>query len=50
MFVNFLTDPYEGKHACVDLTRVLPFVGLRTNVFVVGHAAPKAASSKEAKH
>nr|GEX86755.1 putative reverse transcriptase domain-containing protein [Tanacetum cinerariifolium] len=39
-----------GKHACVDLTRVSPLVGLRDNGFVAGQAALKAKSSKVAKH
>nr|GEV63025.1 zf-CCHC domain-containing protein/DUF4219 domain-containing protein/UBN2 domain-containing protein [Tanacetum cinerariifolium] len=40
----------EGKHDCVDLTGVSPFVGLRDNVLVAGQAALKAESSKVAKH
>ncbi|KAK2440731.1 hypothetical protein QL285_012108 [Trifolium repens] len=39
-----------GKHTCVDLTRVLPLVGLRAGTFTVGQAPLKAASSKVAKH
>jgi len=39
-----------GKHACVDLTRVSPLVGLGVGPFTVGQAALKAASSKVAKH
>ena len=39
-----------GKHACVDLTRVSPLVGLCVGHFTVGHATLKAASSKVAKH
>ncbi|PNY14294.1 auxilin-like protein, partial [Trifolium pratense] len=38
------------KHACVDLTRVSPLVGLRTGDFIVGQEALKAASSKVVKH
>ncbi|MCI45966.1 auxilin-like protein, partial [Trifolium medium] len=57
-YVNFLTDPLEGrslrpadvlayewiggKHACVDLTGVSPYVGLTTGDFTVGQAALKA--------
>ncbi|MCI14181.1 auxilin-like protein, partial [Trifolium medium] len=33
-----------GKHACVDLTGVLPLVGLKTETFTVGQAALKASS------
>uniref|UniRef100_A0A251UT94 Reverse transcriptase domain-containing protein n=1 Tax=Helianthus annuus TaxID=4232 RepID=A0A251UT94_HELAN len=40
----------RGKHACVDLTRVSPLVGLRDNGFVASQAALKAESSKVAKH
>nr|GFB26060.1 putative reverse transcriptase domain-containing protein [Tanacetum cinerariifolium] len=40
----------EGKHDCVDLTGVSPFVGLRDNVLVAAQAALKAESSKVAKH
>ncbi|GJX41203.1 hypothetical protein Tco_0256193, partial [Tanacetum coccineum] len=40
----------EGKHACVDLTGVSPFVGIRDNGFVVGQVALKEESSKVAKH
>ncbi|KAK2421664.1 hypothetical protein QL285_032272 [Trifolium repens] len=39
-----------GKHACVNLTRVSPLVGLGSEIFTVGQAAIKAASSKVAKH
>ncbi|GJU45529.1 zf-CCHC domain-containing protein [Tanacetum coccineum] len=39
-----------GKHACVDLTGVSPFVGIRDNGFVVGQVALKAESSNFAKH
>jgi len=39
-----------GKHACVDLTGVSPLVRLGVRPFTVRHAAPKAASSKGAKH
>ncbi|CAJ2667597.1 unnamed protein product [Trifolium pratense] len=38
------------KHACVDLTRVSPLVGLKTGDFIVGQEALKAASSKVVKH
>ncbi|MCI11580.1 auxilin-like protein [Trifolium medium] len=40
----------DGKHACVDLTRVSPLVGLRTETFTVGQATLKVDSSKVAKH
>jgi len=40
----------RGKHACVDLTKVSPLVGLGVGPFTVGQAALKAASSKVAKH
>ncbi|KAJ0469798.1 hypothetical protein HanRHA438_Chr14g0667031 [Helianthus annuus] len=40
----------RGKHACVDLTRVFPLVGLRENRFVAGQAARKAESKKVDKH
>ncbi|GKF08011.1 hypothetical protein Tco_0042235 [Tanacetum coccineum] len=39
-----------GKHACVDLTGVSPFVGLGSGCFIVGQAALKAASFKVKKH
>ena len=39
-----------GKHACVDVTEVLPFVGLRVGPFTVGHTTIKYASSKMVKH
>ncbi|KAF5770941.1 hypothetical protein HanXRQr2_Chr14g0665051 [Helianthus annuus] len=39
-----------GKHDCVDLTGVSPFVGLGGNVFTVGQTALKAASGKVTKH
>jgi len=39
-----------GKHACVNLTGVLPLLGLGVGAFTVGQAALKAASSKVAKH
>jgi len=39
-----------GKHACVNLTRVLPLVGLGVGVLTVVQAALKAASSKVVKH
>jgi hypothetical protein len=39
-----------GKHACVDLTGVSPYVGLRVGDFTVGWAALKTASSKMVKH
>ncbi|GJS24862.1 hypothetical protein Tco_0453494 [Tanacetum coccineum] len=39
-----------GKHACVDLTGVSPFVGLGSGCFTVGQAALKAASFKVIKH
>ncbi|GKA95149.1 putative reverse transcriptase domain-containing protein, partial [Tanacetum coccineum] len=35
-----------GKHACVNLTVVSPFVGLGSGCFTVGQAALKAASFK----
>ena len=38
------------KHACVDLTRVSPLVGLGVGPFTVGQAALKVASSRVAKH
>ncbi|GJR80634.1 hypothetical protein Tco_0151419 [Tanacetum coccineum] len=34
----------RGKHACVDLTRVSPLVGLSSRGFTAGQAALKAAS------
>ncbi|GJS69127.1 hypothetical protein Tco_0701968 [Tanacetum coccineum] len=40
----------EGKHVCVDLTGVSPFVGLSSPGFIVGRAALKAASCKVTKH
>ena len=39
-----------GKHACVDLTRVSPLVGLGVRPFTVGQEALKVASTKVAKH
>jgi len=39
-----------GKHACVDLTRVSPLVGLGVGPFTVGQAILKVTSSKVAKH
>jgi len=39
-----------GKHACVDVTEVLPLVGLRVGPFTVGHTTIKYASSKMVKH
>ncbi|MCI72356.1 auxilin-like protein, partial [Trifolium medium] len=39
----------RGKLANVDLTGFLPLVGLRTEVFTVGQASLKAASSKVVK-
>ncbi|KAL8250640.1 hypothetical protein R6Q59_034333 [Mikania micrantha] len=39
-----------GKHSCVDLTGVSPFVGLRDTGFVAGQSALKAESGKDAKH
>ncbi|KAK2411257.1 hypothetical protein QL285_046551 [Trifolium repens] len=39
-----------GKHACVDLTRVFPLVGLGVGDFTVGQTVLKAASSKMVKH
>ena len=39
-----------GKHACVDVIGVSPFVGLGVRPFTVGHAALKVASRKVAKH
>jgi len=38
------------KHACVNLIRVSPLVGLGVEAFTVGHAALKYASNKVAKH
>ncbi|GKB58605.1 hypothetical protein Tco_0914791 [Tanacetum coccineum] len=40
----------RGKHACVDLTRVSPLVGLSSRGFTAGQAALKAASGKATKH
>ncbi|KAK1411384.1 hypothetical protein QVD17_37932 [Tagetes erecta] len=39
-----------GKHACVDLTRVSPLVGLRDSGFVPRQAVLRAESKKVAKH
>ncbi|GJU72051.1 mutator type transposase [Tanacetum coccineum] len=39
-----------GKHACVDLTRVSPLMGLSSQGFTVGEAALKVASYKVTKH
>ncbi|GAU47853.1 hypothetical protein TSUD_404300 [Trifolium subterraneum] len=39
-----------GKHACVDLTEVLPLVGVTTEDFTVGQTTLKAASSKVAQY
>nr|GEX03266.1 putative reverse transcriptase domain-containing protein [Tanacetum cinerariifolium] len=39
-----------GKHACVNLTRGSPLVGLTSRGFTAGQAALKAASSKVIKH
>ncbi|GKA91738.1 hypothetical protein Tco_0813663 [Tanacetum coccineum] len=39
-----------GKHACVNLTRVSPLVGLSSRGFTAGHAALKAASFKVTKY
>jgi hypothetical protein len=38
------------KHACMDLTRDFPLVGLRVEDFIVGRAVLKVASSKMDKH
>ncbi|GJU80750.1 hypothetical protein Tco_1283115 [Tanacetum coccineum] len=38
------------KHACVDLTRVSPLVGLSSRGFTVGQSALKAASCKVTKY
>jgi len=40
----------DGKHVCVDLTWVLPFVGLGVGAITVGHAHLKVVSSKVVKH
>ncbi|GJV46673.1 hypothetical protein Tco_1431209 [Tanacetum coccineum] len=40
----------RGKHACVDLTRVSPLVGLSSRGFTAGQAALEAASGKVTKH
>ncbi|PNX78176.1 auxilin-like protein, partial [Trifolium pratense] len=39
-----------GKHVCVNLTGVLPLVGLRAETFTVRQSVFKDASSKVAKH
>nr|GEX67555.1 auxilin-like protein [Tanacetum cinerariifolium] len=39
-----------GKHACVDLTRVSPLVGLSSRGFTVGQAALKDSPCKVTKH
>jgi hypothetical protein len=38
-----------GKHTCVDLTGVSPFMELGLEDFIVGRAALKAASSLKLK-
>ncbi|GJR26184.1 putative reverse transcriptase domain-containing protein [Tanacetum coccineum] len=40
----------EGKHACVDLTRVSPLVGIRDNEFVVGQVAKHEKTCLENQH
>ncbi|MFS7912485.1 putative exostosin [Helianthus anomalus] len=48
---DFLVFGWDaGKHACVDLTRVSPLVGLRDTGFVPGQAIAKAAAKKMDKH
>ncbi|MFS7995524.1 putative deacetylvindoline O-acetyltransferase [Helianthus anomalus] len=48
---DILVFGWEGrKHACVDLTGVSPFVGLRDHGFVAGQAITKAEADKVAKH
>ncbi|GKE81925.1 hypothetical protein Tco_1551925, partial [Tanacetum coccineum] len=39
-----------GKHACVDLTRVSPLMGLSSQGFTTSQATLKAASCKVTKH
>jgi hypothetical protein len=39
-----------GKHACVNLTRISPLIGLRTETFTMWQTTLKVASSKVAKH
>ncbi|GKB46371.1 hypothetical protein Tco_0897124, partial [Tanacetum coccineum] len=39
-----------GKHACVDLIRVSPLMGLSSRGFTAGQAALRAASCKVTKH
>ena len=40
----------RGKHACVNLVKVLPLVGLGVDAFIIGHTSLKVASSKVVKH
>jgi hypothetical protein len=40
----------DGKHACVDLTEVLPLVGLMAETFTVEQTSLKVASSKVVEH
>jgi hypothetical protein len=40
----------EGKHACVDLARVMLLVGWKIEVFTVGQKTLKVASNIVAKH
>lgn len=37
------------KHACVDLTKVSPLIGMGDDVFTVGHTALEDASYKVSK-
>jgi len=39
-----------GKHVCVDLTEISPFVGLGVGNFRVGQTTLKATSNKVVKH
>nr|GFB25340.1 putative reverse transcriptase domain-containing protein [Tanacetum cinerariifolium] len=48
---NILVFGWVGrKHACVDLTRVSPLIGLSSRGFTAGQATFKAASGKVTKH
>nr|GEW95801.1 auxilin-like protein [Tanacetum cinerariifolium] len=40
----------EGKHVCVNLTRVFPLMGLRSHGFTEGQATLKPTSCKVTKH
>jgi hypothetical protein len=50
LFYIFKRTGVGGKHACRDLTRVSPLIGLGVETFTIGQTPLKTTSSKVAKH